>query len=92
MIVGIPFPPLYDPRIILKKSILAELRKEDPKMMNPEEWYRIEGTRAVNQALGRIIRHKDDFGIVVLADSRSKDFWKFRFCLREWAFITIHMG
>ena len=35
-----------------------------------DDWYKIEGTRAVNQALGRIIRHKDDFGAVILADTR----------------------
>uniref|UniRef100_A0A914HLI7 Helicase ATP-binding domain-containing protein n=1 Tax=Globodera rostochiensis TaxID=31243 RepID=A0A914HLI7_GLORO len=70
VIVGIPFPPLYEPRIILKKACLTEQRKKVPSSLNPDEWYRIEGIRAVNQALGRIIRHKDDFGIVVLADSR----------------------
>lgn len=42
------------------------------KIINPEEWYKIEGYRAVNQALGRIIRHKDDFGAVILADSRLR--------------------
>lgn len=26
--------------------------------------------RAVNQALGRVVRHKDDFGAIILADER----------------------
>ncbi|KAI1723097.1 hypothetical protein Ddc_07292 [Ditylenchus destructor] len=70
VIVGIPFPPLFDPRVVLKKAFLMEQRKQDQSVINPETWYQIEGVRAVNQALGRIIRHKDDFGAVILADSR----------------------
>ncbi|KAI1723537.1 DEAD2 domain-containing protein [Ditylenchus destructor] len=70
VIVGIPFPPLFEARIILKKAFLMEQRKHDQSVINPEYWYQVEGVRAVNQALGRIIRHKDDFGAVILADSR----------------------
>ncbi|KAL3068066.1 hypothetical protein niasHT_038056 [Heterodera trifolii] len=70
VVVGIPFPPLYEPRIILKKACLTEQRRKGRNSLNADEWYRIEGIRAVNQALGRIIRHKEDFGVVVLADSR----------------------
>ncbi|CDW56786.1 Helicase C 2 and DEAD 2 domain containing protein [Trichuris trichiura] len=33
-----------------------------------ETWYVLEAVRAVNQAIGRVIRHKDDFGAVILAD------------------------
>ncbi|CAD5216073.1 unnamed protein product [Bursaphelenchus xylophilus] len=56
-VVGIPFPPIRDPRVILKKRFLGlRLSKE--------------AIRAVNQALGRVIRHKDDFGVVILADAR----------------------
>jgi len=33
-------------------------------------WYTQCATRAVNQALGRVIRHKADFGVIVLADER----------------------
>lgn len=69
-IVGIPYPPLKDPRVILKKQFLNEKWAKKKKGVTSEEWYRIEAIKAVNQALGRIIRHKDDFGIVVLADSR----------------------
>jgi regulator of telomere elongation helicase 1 len=80
VIVGIPFPPLFDPRIVLKRAWLGERRRVsttksnkngiESGLLSPEEWYRIEGFRAVNQALGRIIRHRDDFGAVLLADSR----------------------
>ena len=70
VVVGIPFPPLFDPKVVLKKLFLADFRRDNPKAMNPEEWYRIEGIRAVNQAIGRVIRHKEDFGVVILADSR----------------------
>lgn len=40
------------------------------KAIHQDEWYEMEGYRAVNQAIGRVIRHKDDFGVVILADSR----------------------
>lgn len=39
-------------------------------MMSGEEWYQVDALRAVNQAIGRVLRHKDDFGAVVLVDSR----------------------
>ncbi|KAK6060586.1 hypothetical protein COOONC_01753 [Cooperia oncophora] len=35
-----------------------------------DEWYLTEGYRAVNQALGRVIRHINDFGVVALLDER----------------------
>ncbi|CAD5211760.1 unnamed protein product [Bursaphelenchus okinawaensis] len=69
-IVGIPFPPVKDPFVILKKKFLGQRLAKGFKEMNPEEWYRVEAIRAVNQAVGRVIRHKDDFGVVLLCDSR----------------------
>lgn len=38
--------------------------------LNGQEWYGLEGIRAVNQAVGRIIRHKNDFGAILLSDCR----------------------
>lgn len=38
-----------------------------------QTWYSLEASRAVNQAVGRVIRHKDDYGAVILCDSRFAD-------------------
>lgn len=35
-----------------------------------QEWYKLEASRAVNQAIGRVIRHKDDYGAIILCDNR----------------------
>jgi len=35
-----------------------------------EEWYRQQASRAVNQAVGRVIRHLRDFGAILLCDER----------------------
>ena len=33
-------------------------------------WYSQQASRAVNQAIGRVIRHKHDYGLIILADIR----------------------
>jgi regulator of telomere elongation helicase 1 len=35
-----------------------------------QAWYQLEASRAVNQAIGRVIRHKRDFGAILLCDTR----------------------
>ncbi|XP_026329662.1 regulator of telomere elongation helicase 1 homolog [Hyposmocoma kahamanoa] len=70
IITGLPFPPMMDPRIILKKKYLEELRVKDKDYLSGSEWYSLEATRAVNQAMGRVIRHKNDYGAILLCDSR----------------------
>lgn len=70
IITGLPFPPLKDPRIILKKKYLEELRIKDKQFLSGDDWYSLEATRAVNQAIGRVIRHQNDYGAILLCDSR----------------------
>jgi len=38
--------------------------------LNGQSWYMQQASRAVNQALGRVIRHKFDYGSIILADER----------------------
>jgi Fanconi anemia group J protein len=35
-----------------------------------DAWYEIQAYRAVNQALGRCIRHRNDWGAIILVDHR----------------------
>ncbi|XP_041359589.1 regulator of telomere elongation helicase 1-like [Gigantopelta aegis] len=72
VITGLPYPPRMDPKVLLKMQFLNEMRKG----LSGNEWYRQQASRAVNQAIGRVIRHKDDFGAIILCDTRfsSSDF------------------
>ncbi|KAG7224300.1 hypothetical protein INR49_000543 [Caranx melampygus] len=66
-----------DPRVVLKMQFLDEMsRKKAPglKYLSGQEWYRQQAFRAVNQAIGRVIRHKEDFGAIFLCDQRFKSF------------------
>ena len=38
--------------------------------LSGRQWYRQQASRAVNQAVGRVIRHKQDFGAILLCDIR----------------------
>lgn len=39
-------------------------------MLTGDEWYFLEATRTVNQAIGRVIRHRYDYGAIILCDER----------------------
>ncbi|KXJ71470.1 hypothetical protein RP20_CCG020471 [Aedes albopictus] len=70
IITGLPFPPLKDARVILKKKYLQEVRTKENEIISGDEWYSLEAARAVNQAIGRVIRHKNDYGAILLCDNR----------------------
>ncbi|XP_054004616.1 regulator of telomere elongation helicase 1 homolog [Hylaeus anthracinus] len=70
LITGLPFPPLKDPRVILKQRYLEEMRSNNKDALSGQQWYQLEASRAVNQAIGRIIRHKNDYGAIILCDCR----------------------
>ena len=38
--------------------------------LSGSDWYKQQAHRAVNQALGRVIRHRRDYGAVILLDHR----------------------
>lgn len=70
--IGIPYPNVREVSVGLKKEYNDQIRKASPQIMPGGEWYACQAFRALNQALGRCIRHKDDWGSIILIDSRLK--------------------
>jgi regulator of telomere elongation helicase 1 len=81
IVTGLPYPPFADPKVALKKRFLDESRakgggavKAAPGTVAPtltgRVWYNQQATRAVNQAMGRVIRHATDYGAMLLLDER----------------------
>ncbi|CAH1801196.1 unnamed protein product [Owenia fusiformis] len=67
--VGIPFPSIKDSLVELKKQYNNQYCKSRG-LLTGNEWYEIQAYRAINQALGRCIRHKQDWGALILVDDR----------------------
>lgn len=73
VITGIPFAMRTDPKVRLKREFLDQRglsQKEGCKVLTGEEWYTQQASRAVNQAVGRVIRHCHDFGAIIFCDER----------------------
>ncbi|KAL1928650.1 hypothetical protein VTP01DRAFT_2436 [Rhizomucor pusillus] len=68
--LGIPYPNVKDIQVELKRDYNDNRRKRGDNVLSGAEWYRIQAFRAINQALGRCIRHKKDWGAVILLESR----------------------
>ncbi|XP_077192063.1 regulator of telomere elongation helicase 1 isoform X2 [Paroedura picta] len=71
VITGLPFPPRMDPRVVLKMQFLDEMKcKNAGQGLSGSTWYKQQASRAVNQAIGRVIRHRQDYGAIFLCDHR----------------------
>lgn len=68
IIVGLPYPARYDPKVILKQKYLDENNCK----INGIKWYMLQMKRALNQSIGRVVRHKSDYGAIVICDSRFR--------------------
>jgi regulator of telomere elongation helicase 1 len=73
VVTGIPFAMKMDPKVRLKREYLDEQMRQSTtksKTLSGEEWYVQQASRAVNQAVGRVIRHRHDYGAIILCDER----------------------
>lgn len=74
LIIGIPFPHKGDLIVSRKKSWNDRIRlqQERKELQSGMEWYEMQAFRALNQALGRTVRHRYDYGAILLIDCRFR--------------------
>lgn len=74
LIIGIPFPAAKDPLLLSKRqwNENQRLRAGRKDLMSGGDWYEMQAFRALNQAVGRCIRHRRDYGAIVLLDQRFR--------------------
>ncbi|XP_030633994.1 Fanconi anemia group J protein [Chanos chanos] len=69
--IGIPFPNIKDLQVELKMKYNDQHTKARG-LLSGSRWYEIQAYRALNQALGRCIRHRNDWGALILVDDRFR--------------------
>lgn len=68
IVVGIPFPNVKDNKVNLKKAYNDAGHGQG--LLSGDAWYSQQAFRALNQAVGRCIRHRKDWGAILLLDDR----------------------
>ncbi|KNC49459.1 uncharacterized protein AMSG_11882 [Thecamonas trahens ATCC 50062] len=67
--VGIPYPNIKDRKITIKRRY-NDTHSTSRGLLPGSKWYTLQAFRALNQALGRCIRHRNDYGSILLVDER----------------------
>uniref|UniRef100_A0A915Q0K1 Helicase ATP-binding domain-containing protein n=1 Tax=Setaria digitata TaxID=48799 RepID=A0A915Q0K1_9BILA len=67
--VGIPFPNVMDEQVAEKKKYNDD-HCTKLQILSGDEWYTMQAYRALNQALGRCLRHRSDWGSILMLDER----------------------
>ncbi|CAM9320496.1 unnamed protein product [Choristocarpus tenellus] len=70
VIVGIAYPNVKDLQVQLKRSYQDARAKKDVRLVGGDKWFSLQAYRALNQAVGRCIRHRTDYGAIILCDPR----------------------
>jgi len=81
LVIGVPFPCMTDKRVQLKQEYLDKHYSEIG--INGKAWYTQEAIKAVNQSIGRVIRHINDYGAMILIDNRYSADWLKKY-LSKW--------
>lgn len=59
--------------IVLMREYMDQQHSLDTKWQDGKAWYEEQAYRAINQSLGRCIRHKNDYGAIILLESRFRN-------------------
>ena len=87
-IIGIPFllSPNIDIKTNLKMKYIDRIQSRNPeKSISGQYWYDIQAVKSINQGIGRVIRHKNDYGVIGLFDCRFRQKPNIINNLSDWA-------
>ncbi|EEC10793.1 hypothetical protein IscW_ISCW019247 [Ixodes scapularis] len=82
--VGIPFPNVKDIQVDQKRKYNDQCSKSGRPVMCGNFWYETQAFRALNQALGRCIRHRLDWGALIVVDQRFSENGRYQKALSKW--------
>ena len=69
--VGVPYASIVEEKVQLKKKYLDDMNKTKIiEGLTGRKWYLNDAISNVNQTLGRVLRHINDYGILVCIDER----------------------
>ncbi|XP_076473063.1 uncharacterized protein LOC143302332 [Babylonia areolata] len=89
--VGIPYPNFKDLQVELKRKYNDKYHSSRG-LLSGSQWYEIQAFRALNQALGRCIRHRKDWGALIIVDDRFvKNTLKYASGLSKWVRQKLHV-
>lgn len=66
IVVGIPYLPLKDANVVEKMRFIESNESKG----DAEKWYTRQTFKGLNQTIGRVIRNKNDYGVILLLDHR----------------------
>ncbi|XP_063541284.1 Fanconi anemia group J protein homolog isoform X2 [Cydia strobilella] len=67
--IGVPYPNTFD-MAVKEKMKYNDKYAAKRNLLSSREWLRVQAYRALNQAVGRCVRHRGDWGAVLLVDAR----------------------
>lgn len=84
--IGIPYPNVSGLEVKQKRQYNDERVRQKKSTLSGDQWYEIQAYRALNQALGRCLRHRQDWGALILVDERFGSGESNRYCnnLSRW--------
>jgi chromosome transmission fidelity protein 1 len=80
VVVGLPYPDITDPELKEKMKTMDQI----PSGISGQAYYHNLCMRAVNQSVGRAIRHEKDYAVVILVDQRYSTDTRVWNALPEW--------
>lgn len=70
VLVGLPYPNATDPLVRERMTFLDIQHRSNPGFLTGDQYYQGRCIKAVNQSIGRALRHSRDWASIILLDAR----------------------